>query len=197
MRYKVKIEPSTIELIPEEISRKYNILPLGVKTEGGKNTLFIATSDPTNPEIIDEIQFSTKYTVKPVLAADASIAYAIKEYYTPAGTQQPLTERIISFEDTDITYKPSPHPDDTPAKNDMIVVPDQPGGIQPEQITDANLPEEAEAILKSVLGVKADISNEVLRLLMNMKTREILNMLIHLLINKGIVTESDFKRYIK
>ncbi len=194
---KMKIEPSTIELISEEISRKYNVLPLGVKTEGDKKILFIATSDPTNPEIIDEIQFSTKYTVRPILATDASISDAIKEYYDPAVGQQPLTERIISFVDTDVTYKPSVSPDDTQAKNDMIIVPDRPGGIQPEQIMDAKLPEEAKAILESMLDVKTGLSHEVLTLLMNKETRELLNMLIHLLTDKGIITESDIKQYTK
>ncbi len=193
---KIKIEPSAIELIPEEVAIKHNILPLGMKTEGGKKTLFIATSDPTNPEVTDEIQFLTGHTVKPILAADTDISNAIEEHYRP-DTQRILNERTISFANTDIVFKPVTPPYDIPAKNDMIVIRDQPGGIQSEQITDAESPEEAKAILHSALGLKTGLSHELFTLMVNKETREILNMLIELLIDKGIIKESDIKRRIK
>lgn len=190
---KMKIEPSIIELIPKKIAVKHNIFPLGIKTEGGKKTLFIATSDPTNPEAIDEIQFLIGHTVKPILAADQDILNAIIEEYFKPDTQQILNERTISFADTNIASEPVTPPNDALASNDMIVIRDQPGGIQPEQITDAELPEEAKAILHSTLGLKTGLSHELLTLLMNKETREILNILIELLFDKEIIKESDIK----
>ncbi len=194
---KTRIAPSTIEIIPEEVATKHNILPLGIKTEGGKKALFIATSDPTNLEAIDEIQFLTGYTVKPVLAADTSISNAIKEYYSPV-PQQSLTEQSIPFAGTNVTPEPAVQPQEAPPKDEMVIIRDEPGGSQPaERVTEAELPEEAKAILHSTLGLKTGLSHELLTMLMNKETREILNILIELLIDKGIIKESDIRQRIK
>jgi MshEN domain len=193
---KIKIEPSVVALIPKKISVKYNIFPLGIKTEGGKKILFIATSDPTNPEAIDEIQFLTGHTVRPVLAADQDILNAIEEYYKP-DAQQILNERIISLADADIAFEKVTPPNDSPGKNDMIVIHDQPGGVQSEQVSDAELPEEAKAIIRATLGLKTGLSHDLLTALMNKETRVILNRLIELLFDKGIIKEPDIRQRLK
>jgi type IV pilus assembly protein PilB len=196
---KIKISPSSIELIPEEIATKHNILPLGIKGEGGKKTLFIATSDPTNLEAIDEIQFLTGYTVKPILAADTAISKGIRDYYNPI-PQQPLTEQAIpvenlntiSVEQSGITHNP-------PSKDEMVIIRDEPGAQPPPSapMVDSELPEEAKAILNSTLGIKTILSQELTNLLMNKETRELLNILIEILITKGILKEADIKQHLK
>lgn len=200
---KTKIAPAVIEIIPEEIATKHNILPLGIKTEGGKKLLFIATSDPTNLDAIDEIQFLTGYTVKPIIASDTAIANAIKIYYNPV-PQEPLSEQSIPLDNINVVQETEPTtPEPTQSskdesKDEMIIVRDEPGGSrQPEEITEAELPEEAKAILHSTLGIKTGLSPELLTFLMNKETREILNMLIELLIDKGILKESDIKQHVK
>ncbi len=194
---KIKIASSTIELIPEEIATKHNILPLGIKAQGGKKALFIATSDPTNLEAVDEIQFLTGYTVKPVLAADTAISNNIKQYYNPI-PQEPLAETSITLNGISVTNEPSKTQEDKPAKDEMVIVQDEPGG-QPQVETniDTELPEEAKAILNSTLGIKAGLSQELIALLMNKGTRELLNILIEVLISKGAIQESDLKQHLK
>ena len=195
---KIKIAPSSIELIPEEVSTKHNILPLGVKVEGGKKTLFIATSDPTNLEAIDEIQFLTGYTVKPILAADTAISKGIRDYYNPM-PQQPATENSIPIDTANaLSIEPTgiPQPSQSP-KDEMVIIRDEPGGAQqtsPPPSLDSELPEEAKAILNSTLGIKTALSQELTNLLMNKETRELLNILIELLITKGILKEADLKQ---
>ncbi len=196
---KIKISPSSIELIPEEVATKHNILPLGIKVDGGKKTLFIATSDPTNLEAIDEIQFLTGYTVKPILAADTAISKGISDYYNPI-PQQPLTENSIPIEhltaipveQQDITHNP-------PAKDEMVIIRDDPGTQQPSSspLIDSELPEEAKAILNSTLGIKTALSQELTTLLTNKGTGELLNILIEILITKGILKEADIKQYLQ
>lgn len=194
---KIKIAPSTIELIPEEIATKNNVLPLGIKVEGGKKTLFIATSDPTNLEAIDEIQFLTGMTVKPVLAADTDILNAIKGYYNPVPQQEPA-ETSIPLDGAGIIHEPLPPRADAAPKDEMVVVHDVPGGQQEAGLpADSELPEEARAILNSTLGIKAGLSQELLALLMNKETRELLNIMIEILTTKGIIKEADIKQRLK
>lgn len=195
---KIRISPATIELIPEEIATKHNVLPLGIKTEAGKKALFIATSDPTNLEAIDEIQFLTGYTVKPVLAADTVISNAIKEYYNPV-PQQPLLEASIPLDIANVTQEPLKKQVDMPSKDEMVIVQDEPGGPRQdfEASADMELPDEAKAILNSTLGIKVGLSQELITLLMNKETRELLNILIELLVTKGTIKESDIKQHFK
>lgn len=195
---KIKIAPTTIELIPEEIATKHNVLPLGVKVEGGKKTLFIATSDPTNLEAIDEIQFLTGYTVKPIIAADSAIVKAIKDYYNPI-PQQPFKETSIQVENPNSIPVEQPKIERSiSSKDEVVIIRDEPE-IQPSQspAIDAELPEEAKAILNSTLGIKTGMSQELTGLLMNKETRELVNIIIEILIEKGIVKESDLKQHIK
>ncbi len=192
---KIKIAPSSIEIIPEEIATKHNILPLGIKAEGGKKTLFIATSDPTNLEAIDEIQFLTGYTVKPILAADTAISKGIRDYYNPI-PQQPAAEQSIPMDNLNTAPEEQPaHTPPSPAKDEMVIIRDEPGG--PAPIPDSELPAEAQAILNSTLGIKTGLSPELTAMLMNKETRELLNSLIELLIANGVLKEADLKHHLK
>jgi type IV pilus assembly protein PilB len=60
-----EIEPSIIKLIPAEIARKYQIVPLN----RAGSTLTIAMGDPTNVFAMDDIKFITGYNVEPVVAS--------------------------------------------------------------------------------------------------------------------------------
>jgi len=82
---KTKASPAAVKLVPIEMAKKCHVVPLGVKKESGKRVLFLAMSDPTNLSAIDEIQFHTGLTVKPVVATDSGISDAIRYYYDGIG----------------------------------------------------------------------------------------------------------------
>src|SRR5918912_728217 len=71
-----EIDSSVIKLIPSEVARKYNILPVN-KTGA---TITIAMADPTNVFAMDEIKFRTCYNVEPVVASGLGIKAAIDNY---------------------------------------------------------------------------------------------------------------------
>jgi type IV pilus assembly protein PilB len=62
-----------IKLIPADVARKYNILPVN-KTGA---TITIAMADPTNVFAMDDIKFMTGYNVEPVVASELGIKAAI------------------------------------------------------------------------------------------------------------------------
>lgn len=82
---KISISPIMINSVSPEIAKQYNIIPLAIRNEGGKQFIFVATSDPTNLDAFDAIQFKTGMKVKSVLATDSAIAQAIGQYYQGAG----------------------------------------------------------------------------------------------------------------
>ena len=72
-----EIDAAIIKLLPVEVARKYNILPVN-KTGA---TVTIAMADPTNVFAMDDIKFMTGYNVEPVVASELGIKTAIDNYY--------------------------------------------------------------------------------------------------------------------
>jgi type IV pilus assembly protein PilB len=72
-----EIDGSVIKLIPGDVARKYNILPVN-KTGA---TITIDMADPTNVFAMDDIKFMTGYNVEPVVASELGIKAAIDTYY--------------------------------------------------------------------------------------------------------------------
>jgi type IV pilus assembly protein PilB len=71
------IDPEVLRLVPPQIARKYEVLP--VKRVG--NTLTLAMADPTNVFAVDDVAFMTNLQVLPVVASQASIRQAIERNY--------------------------------------------------------------------------------------------------------------------
>ncbi|MBV8518167.1 MAG: Flp pilus assembly complex ATPase component TadA, partial [Acidobacteria bacterium] len=73
-----EIDGSVIKLIPGDVARKYNILPVN-KTGA---TITIAMADPTNVFAMDDIKFMTGLNIEPVVVSEASVQEAIARYYS-------------------------------------------------------------------------------------------------------------------
>lgn len=72
-----EIDPEVLQSIPEDIVKKYQIVPVD-KTG---NTLTIALSDPSNIYLLDEIRILTKCQIVPVISFESDIDEAINKYY--------------------------------------------------------------------------------------------------------------------
>jgi len=90
-----EIDRAVIELIPEEVANKHNVVP--VNRAG--STLILATADPSNIFALDDIKFLTGYNIQPVVAAEAAIKRAIERYYDASAS---LEEVMGDFDDSDI-----------------------------------------------------------------------------------------------
>jgi type IV pilus assembly protein PilB len=71
------IQPEAIDEVPEEIARRYNLLPLMLYS----GRLVIAVNDPVNSETLDAVRFITGHNIEPVLATQHDIEKAIDRYY--------------------------------------------------------------------------------------------------------------------
>ncbi len=76
-----EVDPAFIEIIPAEMARKYQVLPLCVS-----RVFTIAMADPYNQQVIDEISARTGFLVQPVLADDLALEQALDQYYGPPGS---------------------------------------------------------------------------------------------------------------
>jgi len=79
---KYKIDPELANIIPENIARYYQILPISLIG----NTLTLAMSDPLDIFAIDHIQSLTGYKINTLIADEKDILEVIKETYPDATT---------------------------------------------------------------------------------------------------------------
>ena len=71
------IDPDVIQLVPEKIIRKYQILPILRKS----NVLILAVVDPLNVDAIDDVSFITRYEIEPVLCTETSMREFIDQLF--------------------------------------------------------------------------------------------------------------------
>lgn len=72
-----RIAPAAIAAVSTEIVEKHKVIPLLLE----QRQLRLAMSDPTDLNVVDELAFATGLSVRPVVAPELLIAYAMERYY--------------------------------------------------------------------------------------------------------------------
>ena len=92
------LEMASTKLVPEAMVRKHNALPIFKRG----TRLFVAVSDPTNLQALDEIKFNTGATTDAILVEEKKLAKIIEA--TMGEGQMPMTELgDADLENLDIT----------------------------------------------------------------------------------------------
>ncbi len=84
------IDPKLIELVPEDLARKHQIIP--VLKIG--STLTCVMADVFNLLALDEVMLRTGLTVEQAIATEKEIQKAIDEHYTVKGTMQEVIRSL-------------------------------------------------------------------------------------------------------
>jgi hypothetical protein len=71
------IPENVIKIISAELAEKHKVIPVAVS--GKKLTL--AMADPRNLQSVDEISFRTGYIIRPILALEVRLIFAMENYY--------------------------------------------------------------------------------------------------------------------
>ncbi len=71
------ISPDVIKLVPLDLCKKYNLIPLGYDN----NVFKVALSDPLNLIALDDLRVFLEKDIKGVIAEEGEIKKAIKRYY--------------------------------------------------------------------------------------------------------------------
>ncbi len=95
----IEISPEVINKVPAQLVKKHSVIPVAVEGDSIK----VATSDPANIFVFDEIRFVTGLKVVPVLASEKSIQNAIDKYYGSSKEISVILENLqASKNDVDI-----------------------------------------------------------------------------------------------
>ncbi|MCM0080926.1 general secretion pathway protein [Geomonas sp. Red32] len=71
------VSPQTLKLVPEEMVRKYRVIPVGLNNR----KLILAMADPSDFAAIDEISFVTGYIIRPVITPELRLITALEKHY--------------------------------------------------------------------------------------------------------------------
>ncbi len=85
--FKFNIEDDTLMLLDKKTAEKYNVIPIALKSVGSRKTLVIATGDPLNNELMDNLKFITGYEIEPVFALEEDIKWSIHYHYNQISNQ--------------------------------------------------------------------------------------------------------------
>ncbi len=92
----MRVDPSVLKLIPEELARRFRVLPLYLV----EKELTLAVADPTHIYIIDTMANQTRCQIQPVLASERDIMEALDyNYRAPSQLQSQVEEALMASTD--------------------------------------------------------------------------------------------------
>jgi type IV pilus assembly protein PilB len=100
----ITIDPEVTRLVSEELARKHCCLPLKKEMpegqeQGRRPTLVLAMSNPRNLAAIQDVEFASGCSVKPVLSTDAEIRDALERYCSPESWLRSFLAQIDEKDD--------------------------------------------------------------------------------------------------
>ena len=90
-----KIDPAAVAQIPEDVARRYLVLPIS-RTE---DRLTVAMTDPTDLQVLQDLASRTGYTIDPVITTEEDLQEHVDRAYRI--TAQPLSG--VQSSDTDLS----------------------------------------------------------------------------------------------
>ena len=75
------VPPEVLRLVPKETVKKFKAVPVKVGDFGGKRSLFVAMANPLDLTAIEEIQFAAGMRVQPVLSREKGLIYGMRQLY--------------------------------------------------------------------------------------------------------------------
>jgi type IV pilus assembly protein PilB len=91
---RIEFDPSLVDIIPDNIARKYEILPIG--KEGA--TLKMAISDPSNIFALDDLKFLTGSNIQLFLSTETHLREALDKHYNLTSTLNQALEDLKGLE---------------------------------------------------------------------------------------------------
>lgn len=80
---KERIEPSAVNLVPQHIAQRYNLIPVRKTPD---NKLLVAMADPTNVLAIDDLRLVTGLEIQPAVAIPETVSEALSRHYRGEAT---------------------------------------------------------------------------------------------------------------
>lgn len=172
-----------------DLAERYGVFPLGVDAQG--HTLFVATSDPTNVEHVQELEFATNMQLELAVATGSSIDRAIRRYYfgenvVPTATIRPdeLGVNETTFELDELMGEAAAAPPSRPEpRKTAPASPPAPSAVPGEV---AALKHEVAVLREQVQALEAISTSQV----------RALRVLLEILIESGLVTREEYLEHL-
>lgn len=105
-----------LSCLPKEKARQFNVVPVARKEHSGINYLLVAMHDPTNLELLDDLQAMTGCRIRPALDTLASIRETIEKSYAelPADDEEGLGQLLDEMLENSSRGKAPARPEPAP-----------------------------------------------------------------------------------
>ncbi len=81
------VDPELRDLVPGELAEKHRCLPLALKDEGGRQSLYLAMADPSDLECLEAVRLATSREIRIVLTAPSEMDAALARHYRGAAPE--------------------------------------------------------------------------------------------------------------
>ena len=191
----VTIEKEALRLINVNVCEAHDLIPVTLSVEKGRKNLTVAMSDPLNMSAIEEIEFTTGASVRPVLAQISSIGQAVRRYYRGEKVEiSPLRFKLDQDDSDTFTIVPGG------GGEERVIVPDGRGAADAgaallglhDEVTDRTALAEIEAARRLGRTGVAAVSQIDIERIDALETK--FWALMRALARKGYVTKEEFLR---
>lgn len=86
--------PQALRMVSLNLCSEHDLFPYAVRRERGRTVLTVATSDPLNFRLLDELGFMCDASIEAVLAPASDIDNAIREHYGPRLDRPYMTSEV-------------------------------------------------------------------------------------------------------
>lgn len=102
----LEIPAALMSMLPADRMKHLLVVPIEMRQTGSDKTLRVAMTDPTNQQLIDDLQFATGCRVLPVLASEDEIRLALlnnlpSDFSDPSDpglqTREPYDPHLVDF----------------------------------------------------------------------------------------------------
>ncbi len=91
---KLSPDPQALRMVSLKLCSEHDLFPYAVRKERGRTVLTVATSDPLNFRLLDELGFMCDANIEAVLAPASDIDVAIREHYGPRLARPYMTSEV-------------------------------------------------------------------------------------------------------
>ena len=105
-----EVDARVLKLVPADLATKHLVFPL--KRDG--RTLTVALADPSNPGVLEDLKFITRYDIFPVVAGEVTLRALVEKHYESGDQQMQSLLAEISAEDGDVEILESTEDDGSP-----------------------------------------------------------------------------------
>jgi hypothetical protein len=81
------VNPELRDLVPGELAEKHRCLPLALKGEGTRQSLYLAMADPSDLECLEAVRLATGREIRVVLTAPSEMDTALARHYRGAAPE--------------------------------------------------------------------------------------------------------------